>query len=104
MSFTIEPEERQEIRRQIGMNILAISGGRAVAIADGIELPAGSGYHVRVQLTAADDYTVTRIFRRAGKDTVKGQRTGVYCEEVSEVAYFASCFRSYNEQEWPAKG
>jgi hypothetical protein len=42
----ITPEQHQEIARQIGGNLWAIPGGR-VGIADGIELPVGSGYTVR---------------------------------------------------------
>jgi hypothetical protein len=103
MTFTIEQAEKREIARQIGGNILAISGGRWLAIDDGIEMPVGSGYTVRVQLTPVDDYIVSRVFRRAGKEWIKGQREGVYCDEVSEAAYFASCFRSYDENQWVTK-
>ena len=80
---------------QIGkMNILAISGGRVYARETGITLPVSAGYHVTVDLAAGDTYTVRRVFVRAGKRFVKGERTSVYCEEVGEVAYQASCFRS----------
>jgi hypothetical protein len=103
MAWTIEPEQRREMARQIGMNIMAISGGRIVGIADGIELPVSNGYSVRVQLTPVDDYTVSRVFRRGGKEFVHGQREGVYCDSVSEVAYYAGMFRSYDENEWPSK-
>ena len=103
MTWTIEAAQRQEIARQIGANLMPISGGRVVGIADGIELPAGSGFHVRIQLTPLDEYTVTRIFRRGGKEFEHGKREHVYCDEVSEVAYFASCHRSYSETEWPSK-
>ncbi len=103
VAYIIEPDQRRDIARQIGVNILLISGGRVKPIADGIELPVGSGYTVRVQLTGADDYTVSRVFKRAGKEWVKGQRERVYADEVSEVAYYASCYRSYDETEWPAK-
>jgi hypothetical protein len=102
-TWTIYPEQQQEIHDQIGRNILAISGGRWLRIADGIELPVGSGYTVRVQLTPADEYTVSRIFRRGAKEWVKGVREHVFCDEVSELAYYASCFRSYNETEWITK-
>lgn len=101
--MTITTEQRQEMVQQIGQNILPISGGRVRGIPDGIELPCGGGFTVRIQLTAADDYVVSRVFRRAGKEFLHGQRAGVYCDEVSEVAYYASCFRSYDEAEWPAK-
>lgn len=101
---SISTEQRQEIAAQIGrVNLMAISGGRVMGIDNGIQLPCGAGYLVRIELTAMDDYTVSRIFKRGGKEFVRGQRTGVYCDEVSEVAYFASCFRSYDETEWPAK-
>lgn len=100
----MDNEQRKEIVRQIGCNIWAISGGRVVAIDNGIEMNAGGGgYHVRVVLDASDTYTVSRVFKRAGKEFPKGSRSDVYCDEVSEVAYYASCFRSYDENEWMAK-
>jgi hypothetical protein len=74
-----------------------------VAIEDGIELPVGSGYTVRVVLDPMDTYTVTRVFTRSGKEFIHGSRSDVYCDEVAEVAYYASCFHSYDETEWPAK-
>lgn len=99
----IEATQRREIAAQIGAgNILSISGGRIVAIADGIELPVSNGYRVRVVLDPSDTYTVSRIFRRAGKEFVKGSRSDVYCDQVSEIAYRAGMFRSYNETEWTA--
>lgn len=102
--WTISPEERAEIRRQIGqMAILSISGGRVNALPDGIELPVGSGYRVRVRLTPMDTYTVQRVFVRGGKEFPKGERTDVYFDEVSEVAYYAGMFRSYDETEWMSK-
>jgi len=100
----IDPEQRQEIARQIGrMNIASISGGRVKAIADGIELPVSNGYAVRVELTPMDYYTVTRVFRRGGQEWIKGQRTDVDCFEVAQAAYFAGMFRSYDENEWVNK-
>lgn len=81
---------RSEIARQIGrLNILSISGGRVVAHENGIELPVSNGYRVRIELAPDDTYTVSRIFKRAGKEWVKGQRKGVYFDEVSEAAYYA---------------
>jgi hypothetical protein len=94
---------RREIARQIGGNIFAISGGRIKPIENGIELPVGSGYHVRVELNGMDYYDVSRIFRRGGKEFVKGVRNDVDCFQVSEAAYYASCFRSYDENEWVGK-
>lgn len=80
---------------QIGrMNVLAISGGRVKAIDEHtIELPVRAGYHVRVAyIPGSDTYTVSRIFRRAGKEWVKGQVDHVYCDELGEVSYQASCY------------
>jgi hypothetical protein len=95
---------RSEIVRQIGnMRILMISGGRVVAHENGIELPVSNGYRVRVELAADDTYTVSRIFKRGGKEWVKGKRTDVYFDEVGEAAYYAGMFRSYDEHEWVEK-
>lgn len=102
MTFTISAEERQTIARQIGgMNIMAISGGRITGLPDGIELPVGSGYRVRVRLTPADDYTVERVFIRSGQVFSKGIEDMVYCDEVGETAYRASCFRNNDAEYWP---
>lgn len=34
------------------------------------------------------------MFRRGGKAFPKGERTYVYCDEVGEVAYQASCYNN----------
>lgn len=103
MTFTIDNTARQTIVRQIGtMNVLAISGGRVSALPDGIELPVGAGYRVRVRLTPADDYTVERVFVRSGQVFSKGTENNVYCDEVGEFAYRASCFRNDDADYWPA--
>lgn len=59
-------------------------------------LPVGSGYSVTVDLAANDTYTVRRVFKRGAKVWVKGEQTEVYCDEVGEIAYQASSFRSYD--------
>jgi hypothetical protein len=101
-TFTLDADERRTILRQIGnMNILAISGGRVAPLPDGVELPVGSGYRVRVRLTPADDYTVERVFVRNGREFSKGIRERVYCDEVGETAYRASCFRNDDAVYWP---
>jgi hypothetical protein len=41
-----------------------------------------------------DDYEVRRVFRRGGKTWIKGAMRGVYCDDVGEIAYQASCFRN----------
>lgn len=101
--YLIDHSQRAEIARQIGkMNILAISGGRVIALQDGVELPVGSGYRVRVRLTPSDVYTVERVFVRSGTHFSKGIEDNVYCDEVGETAYRASCFRNDDAEYWPA--
>lgn len=79
---------------QIGrMNVLAISGGRVATFGDTLVLPVGAGYSVEVDLDeGSDTYTVRRMLRRGGKAFPKGEQTDVYCDEIGEVAYRASCF------------
>lgn len=91
---------------QIGrMNVMAISGGRVgVWKPKGecveVELPVSSGYLVRITLAWDDTYTVERILRRRPKgqtakvSKVLGRMTGVYCDQVGEVAYRASCYKN----------
>jgi hypothetical protein len=76
------------------MNVLAISGGRVQVIDETtISLPVHYGYSVEVKLNEAQDlYEVRRIFRRGAKRWIKGEQLGVYCDEVGEVAYRASCY------------
>lgn len=100
--WTITTEKRQIILRQIGhMNVLAISGGVVHPLADGVSLRVGNGYYVEVRLTPADDYTVERVFKRNGKTFSHGKREQVYCDEVGETAYKASCFRNDDAEYWP---
>lgn len=91
---------------QIGrMNLLCISGGRVKGAFNsdgetvGVVLPVGHGYRVDVLLAFDDTYTVRRVFARGGKQWVKGELTGVYCDEVGETAYVASCYvnRSFGD-------
>ena len=49
---------------------------------------------VTVDLAGNDSYTVRRVFTRAGRTWVKGERTDIYCDQVGEQAYQASCFRN----------
>jgi hypothetical protein len=82
---------------QIGkMNILAVSGGKVHSIHDtdgraiGVELPVSSGYKVRVFLRDDDTYTVQRV----NKDSVKGEETGVFADQVGESVYQAGMYKS----------
>lgn len=82
-----------ELVRHIGgRNVFAISGGRIGIRTTGVTLPVSAGYSVTVDLAGNDTYTVRRIFKRGQKIWIKGEVTDVYCEEVGEVAYRASCY------------
>ena len=47
--------------------------------------PCGAGFSVLVTLEADDTYTVRRVFVRRGEWFLHGERSNVYCDEVSEV-------------------
>lgn len=94
---------RRQMVQQIGRNIYAISGGRVTGLKHGILLPNAHGYSVTVELDANDSYVVRRLFTRAGKVFLHGEAREVYCERLSEVCYYASCYVSYDAQEWPTK-
>ena len=103
----VRPFDEDTLLSQIGKhNVLAISGGRVgVWKPNGecmeVELPISSGYLVRITLAASDLYTVERILRRrpkgktAKEDKVLGRMEGVYADQVGEVAYYASCYKSH---------
>lgn len=104
MKIKMDQDMAQVLRAQIGrMNMMAISGGRLWLTDGSVVLPVSNGYSVVIDLDASDTYTVRRVFRRGTKVWTKGERTNVYCDEVGEVAYYASCFRSYDAEEWPHK-
>lgn len=87
--------DAQTLVAQIGrMNILAISGGRIERRDSGITLRVGAGYSVTVDLDWNDTYVVRRVFKRGAKTWIKGEQRNVYCDEVGESAYRASCFRN----------
>jgi hypothetical protein len=90
---------------QVGrMNIMCISGGRVVKRDTGIDLPVSNGYRVTIDLAANDTYVVRRVFKRGDKEWIKGERSNVYCDEVSEVAYYAGMFRSHPDAaDWSAE-
>lgn len=90
------PCDTSETLAQLGRsNLLAISGGRAIRRETGVTLPVSNGYSVTIDLAWNDTYTVRRIFTRSGKATIKAQLEGVYCEDLGDVAYYGSCFRSH---------
>jgi hypothetical protein len=80
--------------QQIGnMNIMAISGGRVIIRETGITLPIRYGYSVEIDFAANDTYTVRRVYTKNFNRIIKGELNNVYCDEVGEVAYLASCYR-----------
>jgi hypothetical protein len=88
--------DTDELVAQIGrMNIFAISGGRVLRHSNGISLPVSSGYWVTVHLDGNDTYVVRRIMKRGPKTWVKGELANVYADEVGEMAYQASSYKSY---------
>jgi len=97
------PFDEDQLLAQIGRgNIFAISGGRVQVwrTNDGkatrtVTLPVSNGYSVEIYLAWDDTYTVTRQFKRKGEYINKGTVKGVYADNIGEVAYRASCFRSY---------
>lgn len=99
------PCNTAEIMAQIGtMNVLAVSGGRAVNIRNedgetvGVLLPCGESRAVEVVLDWLDLYTVRRVRlvnKGAERGTVVIEATSeeVYCDQLAEVVYRASCWK-----------
>jgi hypothetical protein len=109
VEFTGRSFNPEETLAQIGkFQLVAISGlrwstsgkGREVYV---LHLPVGHGYRVDIELAADDTYTVRRVFKRGDKETVKGELKEVYFDKVGDAAYYASCYVSYDETEWPQK-
>ena len=93
------PFNEDELIDQIGrMNIYAISGGRVGITKNDqgetveVELKVGKGYRVSISLGWDDTWTVSRQFVRKGIVSDKGTLTGVFADQVGEIAYKASCF------------
>jgi len=92
-----------ELIRQIGKtNLFAISGGRWGSLLKdpgpiGVFLPVGRGRMVEVSLDFDDTYRVRRVRRvlsgaQRNKGIIETEVVGVYCDQVGEVAYQASCW------------
>ena len=93
------PFDEDVLIDQIGrMNIYAISGGRVGITKNDqgetveVELKVGKGYRVSISLGWDDTWTVSRQFVRKGVVSDKGTLTGVFADQVGEIAYKASCF------------
>lgn len=97
--------DAREVLSQIGtMTVLAVSGGRVNAIRDnegetiGVSLPCGTNRTVEVTLSFWDTYTVRRYRTivngaRRGESIVEHEATDIYCDQISEAVYTASCWR-----------
>jgi hypothetical protein len=93
------------LRDQIGiMTVMAVSGGRwgSIRTSDGepigIILPCGTNRSVEVTLSFLDTYTVRRYRQvvkgeRRGDDIVEHEATNVYCDQISDAVYTASCWK-----------
>ena len=95
--------EASVIVEQVGrMNVMGMSGGRVIVRETGITLPIALGYSVEIDLNALDLYDVKRVYTRAGARSVKGAVTDVYCDDLSDVAYYASCYVNvkFGGEEW----
>ncbi|MCC5807588.1 MAG: hypothetical protein JJU00_14790 [Opitutales bacterium] len=82
---------------QIGEGtLLGVSGGRyIVRDSQTLRLPAGCGYAVDVRYNHGEDlYEVSRVYVRDGLTHVKGTRTRIYCDQLAETVWDASCFRN----------
>lgn len=100
------PCDHRVIAEQIGaINILAISGGRAFPIYSGdrddvvgLRLIIDGTRRVDVLLDWSDTYVVRRLRTitkgpKRGTDVVEFEQSDVYCDEIGEVAYSASCWK-----------
>lgn len=93
------------LRDQIGiMTVMAVSGGRwgSIRTSDGepigIILPCGTNRSVEVTLSFLDTYTVRRYRQvvkgeRRGDDIVEHEATNVYCDQISDAVFTASCWK-----------
>lgn len=92
MAGTIQTTALAQIGRR---NLLAISGGRVQRSGETIVvLPVRYGYAVEVEYQpGSDTYTVRRTFTRGGRRWIKREWDHVYCDQVGEIAYRASCYR-----------
>ncbi len=101
----MRPCDTGEILAQIGaMTTLAVSGGRAVNIRNGegetvgVLLPCGESRAVEVVLDWMDVYTVRRVRLvtrgvQRGSVVVESETALVYCDQLAEVVYSASCWK-----------
>jgi hypothetical protein len=88
-------QQATTLLNQIGRTmVLVMSGGRTHLNAVGsLVLKVSHGYSVEIDYNeGSDTYTVRRVFTRGIKRWIKGEISNVYCDQVGEIAYRASCF------------
>lgn len=90
--------DHRTILAQIGRgNLAAISGLRVRLRDTGVTLPVANGYSVEVDYDEGPDtYTVRRVYTRGQKRWVKGEHTGIYCDQLGETAYRAHLIHDPN--------
>lgn len=97
------PCDAMTTARQIGRTTFAVSGGRVCTVEDkhgdevGVILPMGDRA-VEVILNWLDLYTVRRVRlvtrgAHMGQVVVEHETNDVYCDDLPEVVYTASCWR-----------
>lgn len=99
------PCDTGEILRQVGkMTTLAICGGKWANVYDagretvGVLMFCGESRAVEIVLDPWDTYSVRRVRlvtrgELAGSVVVESEVSDVYCDDLSETAYRASCWK-----------
>lgn len=99
------PCDTGEVLAQVGkMTVLAICGGKWAKVYDsgletvGVLMFCGESRAVEIVLDPWDTYTVRRVRlvnrgAEAGSIVVESEVSDVYCDNLSEVAYSASCWK-----------
>ena len=99
------PCDAQQIVEQIGVwTLMAVSGLRTARIYNsegetvGISLPINNTRRVDIVLDWDDTYIVRRIRRitsgkNKGQEVTEDEFRNIYCDQVSHVAYTASCWK-----------
>jgi hypothetical protein len=94
---TINREICKTMLKQIGAgNVMAICGGRYERSGPlSVRMQVGQGYYVEVTYVEGHDwYRVERQYKRNGTFHVKGAVEPVYCDQLGDIAYRASCFHN----------
>lgn len=105
ITVNARPCDAHQIVQQIGAaTLMAISGLRTNSIYNsdmetvGISLPINNTRRVDIVLDWDDTYIVRRIRRivsgkNKGQEVTEDEYRNIYCDQVSDVAYTASCWK-----------